>query len=199
TGVALWLVPPAAQIGLVQCILPIRPNTPGLSPASYPEITPHITLASVPTGSKITLDDLRKAIPPPSTPIRVQFRALTVGDHYFRSVFVAVHRTDELVALHERIMTALSDVKPTAPVFPHMSLCYIAEDDARERERTAEELRESGKVIENAEEDGVTLVCGAGEEHKLAGFDSEEIWIVQCDGPVEDWQVLEKISLSKRL
>jgi hypothetical protein len=39
--------------------------------------------------------------------IPVEFQKLDKGDHYFRSVFMSVKGTAELVALHEYIMAAL--------------------------------------------------------------------------------------------
>lgn len=33
------------------------------------------------------------------------------------------------------------------------------------------------------------------ETKLLAGFEAREVWIALCDGPVETWKVLDKITL----
>ncbi|KAG2158510.1 2',3'-cyclic-nucleotide 3'-phosphodiesterase, partial [Suillus bovinus] len=193
SGLSLWLVPNPAQLQLIQRVLPKRPKTRPVSAASYPDIIPHITLAS---SAKATQDAILRAIPSILHSIPVEFRRLEVGDHYFRSVFISVKKTTELVALHEHIMTALDrdGASPSAPAFPHMSISYIADEDgAAERNQAADELRVS-TVIEGAET--VVLRCGDSEEGRvcLASFEGTEVWIVQCEGPVQHWQVLHKIT-----
>jgi hypothetical protein len=75
-------------------------------------------------------------------------------------------------------------------------LCYIGESDAKagEREKFLKEIESSGRVLWR--EDGVSLNCGEdGEDDWLAGIKVQEIWIVECEGPVVGWQTLEKILL----
>jgi 2',3'-cyclic-nucleotide 3'-phosphodiesterase len=172
-----------------------------VSPTSYPEITPHITLAS---SGKATKDTLLRALPYTLRPIPVEFQKLEVGDHYFRSVFISMKKTAELVALHEHIMAALDKdgASPSAPVFPHMSISYIADEDGdAERKKAADELRASSITVEGSEADGaetVTLRCGGPEKGhaSLSSFEGTEVWIVRCEGPVQYWQVLQKISMT---
>ncbi|EGN95560.1 hypothetical protein SERLA73DRAFT_154935 [Serpula lacrymans var. lacrymans S7.3] len=207
SSIALWLVPSPKQIDLLEQVMTIQPTplSKPLSLSSYVSFTPHITLASIP-GFSITeisalqgsLDSLLKA----SEALHVRFRALTVGGHYFRSVYLAIHPTSELVTLHEHICIALRNamqsnvnhdgVQPKAPMFPHMSLCYIADEDAEERERMAMALRHSGKIEET--EGSVRLRCEGGET--LDGFNGEDVWIVRCQGRPDEWEVLQKIHLS---
>ncbi|KAG2150196.1 2',3'-cyclic-nucleotide 3'-phosphodiesterase, partial [Suillus cothurnatus] len=195
-GLSLWLVPNPAQLQLIQKVLPKQPETRPVSAASYPEITPHITLAS---SGKATQDAILRAIPSTFRPIPVEFQKLEVGDHYFRSVFISVKKTTELVALHEHIMAALDreGASPSAPAFPHMSISYIADEDGvAERKKAADELRAT-TVVESPETglESVVLRCGNSEEGcvYLASFEGTEVWIVRCEGPVQDWQVLHKI------
>lgn len=201
-GLSLWLMPNAPQRQLIQGELPKQPKTRSVSPTSYPEIIPHITLAS---SGKATKHALLRALPYElRRPIPVEFHKLEVGDHYFRSVFVSVKKTAELVALHERIMAALDEdgASPSAPVFPHMSISYIADEDGdAERKKAADELRASGIIVEGSETDGaetVALRCGGSEPGHacLSGFEGTDVWIVRCEGPVQHWEVLQKISMT---
>ncbi|KAG1754363.1 2',3'-cyclic-nucleotide 3'-phosphodiesterase [Suillus lakei] len=199
-GLSLWLVPNPAQLQLIQRVLPKQPETRSVSAASYPEITPHITLAS---SGKATQDTILRALPSTLRPIPVEFHKLEVGDHYFRSVFVSAKKTTELVALHEHIMAALDrdGASPSAPSFPHMSISYIADEDGdAERKKTADELR-AVTVVEGSEIGGaetVALRCGDSEEGHvwLSGFEGTEVWIVRCEGPVQHWPVLQKITVT---
>lgn len=105
--------------------------------------------------------------------------------------------------------------EPKSPAFPHLSLYYIDEKDAEkgERERMFGEMVRSG-VVQNlsAEEgqgqgkegEGVVLDCGVGTVPepdqnammRLDGIAGSEIWIVKCEGPVEGWEVMDKILLA---
>lgn len=201
-GLSLWLVPNPTQLQLIQKMLPKQPETRPVSAASYPEITPHITLAS---SAKATQDTILRAIPSTLHPILVEFQKLEVGDHYFRSVFISVKKTTELVALHEHIMAALDrdGASPSAPAFPHMSISYIADEDGvAERKKASDELRAT-TVVEGPEtcQDGagpVVLRCGDSEEGCvcLSSFEGTEVWIVRCEGPVQHWQVLHKVTVT---
>lgn len=201
SGLSLWLVPNPVQLQLIQKVLPKQPGTRPVSSVSYPEITPHITLAS---SGKATQDAILRAIPSTLHPIPVEFQRLEVGDHYFRSVFISVKKTTELVALHDHIMAALErdGASPSAPAFPHMSISYIADEDGvAERKKAADELQ-AITVVEGPENpDGaetVALRCGDSEEGHvcLASFEGTEVWIVRCEGPVQYWQVLHKITVT---
>ena len=83
-----------------------------------------------------------------------------------------------------------------------MSISYIADEDGdAERKKAADELRASSITVEGSEADGaetVTLRCGGSEQGHacLSSFEGTEVWIVQCDGPVQHWQVLQKISMT---
>ncbi|KAI6127767.1 hypothetical protein EDD16DRAFT_664618 [Pisolithus croceorrhizus] len=200
-GLSFWLVPLPYHATLLQSIMPQRPQDslePGraaLSPSSYPMFFPHITLASVRSGDEMPgglLADLARG----HQPIRVKFLSLVVGDHYFRSLLVSALPTGDLLALRDEIEGALShlSLKP-APMFPHLSLAYIADEDAEagERDRAAQSLRERGIVIEDESSHTVSLQCG---EVCLSDIDLAEIWLVDCEGPVEEWSVRGKILLA---
>jgi len=192
-GVALWLVPAAAQIDVIKSCLPKRPSTDHpLSPTSYPAILPHITLASVVLSDPGIPEVLLGAVPENQQPIRANFQSLVVGDHYFRSVFIDIQPTQVLVDFQNQLLTNLRrrGLEPRAPRFPHMSLCYIADEDESHRDRAAQALRDTGVVTsETVDTWSISLHCG---NVTLPGFDGAEIWAVNCEGPVETWEVGER-------
>ncbi|CDO77930.1 hypothetical protein BN946_scf184679.g9 [Trametes cinnabarina] len=151
----------------------IKPSTTR-SPSSFPQFHPHVTLASSPDAAA-----LRAAIPPNQRAFPVRFKSLEVGDKYFNVGAV--------------------------PSVAHLSLYYIDDADEEERARTAETLRSELRVLESGtgDERAVRLACldddaeGEQEPEILEGFDAEEIWVVKCEGPVPDWEVLEKIPLEQ--
>lgn len=172
--------------------LPRRPSIDhALSPSSYPVILPHITLATVPFSDPGIPDVLSDAVPENQKPIRANFQSLVVGNHYFRSVFIDIQPTQELVGFQDQILTNLRrrGLEPSAPRFPHMSLCYIADEDESERDRTAQVLRDTGVIGQRADPQSISFRCG---DVSLIGFNGAEIWVVKCDGPVETWEVEER-------
>jgi len=76
------------------------------------------------------------------------------------------------------------------------------------RERLLRELERENVVRHAVDGLEVVLECGAraGEDRTgsasgkadgaLAGFTGTQIWIVDCEGPVEGWEVLDKILLA---
>ena len=176
----------------IKSSLPRRPSIDvdhPLSPSSYPAFLPHITLATVPLSDPGIPDVLLAAVPAIHQPIRANFQSLAVGDHYFRSVFIDIQPTQELVDFQNQIVINLRrrGFEPSAPRFPHMSLCYIADEDNGYRDQTAQLLRDTGVVDERTQ--SASLRCG---EVSITGFDGAEVWVAKCEGPVETWEVDEK-------
>lgn len=164
------------------------------SATSYPKFDPHITIASFPSSRNIPLSTIRTAVPASQGPITVEFESIRIGDHFFRSVYLAVKPTVPLLTLYEHVHATLDlDYHPTV-AFPHITLCYIDEEDARngEREKFLRELERTGRV---KREDGRVGVNVGAERDWLWRFEALEVWIVDCDGPVNGWSVLAKIPL----
>lgn len=134
---------------------------------------------------------LLEVVPENHQPLRANFQSLVVGDHYFRSVFIDIQPTQELVDFQNQISTDLRrrGLETRAPRFPHLSLCYIADEDESDRDRTAQALRDTGVVRRTADAQVISLQCG---DVSLSGFDGAEVWMVNCEGPVETWQVNER-------
>jgi 2',3'-cyclic-nucleotide 3'-phosphodiesterase len=176
--------------------------TPASSPASYPSFHPHVTLASIPTGSDLseTIRELHASLPRAELPVAVRFTSLEHGNHYFRSVYAAVEPTPALNALRAHIHTTLHR-EPNTPNYLHMSIYYIADVDEARRWEATERLEAEGLVVRSSSGDGIMLDCGRdpgsnkNEGEKLSGFMGTYIWIVHCDGPVGTWSVKEKIAL----
>ncbi|KAJ7510170.1 2',3'-cyclic-nucleotide 3'-phosphodiesterase [Mycena galericulata] len=199
-GLTLWLVPSQVDTARLRTIMDIRPST-DLLEASYPRFQPHITLASLsddPPPSSDTIRSILSSIPQGKRPLSITFDAVEVGDHFFRSVYIAVHPSDDLLDLHRDVHAKLGITNPKTPKYPHISLCYISDDDAKVGERTNyfHQLQASGRIRQVG--NSVSLNCRDrdGEDDWLSGFESPEIWIARCEGPVETWTVQTKISLS---
>lgn len=190
-GISLWLVPTPEQTALLKRVMAIKRSSP-TSPSSFPDFQPHITLATTPSAAK-----LRESIPDNQAAIRPRFRSIDVGDKYFMSVYARVHDVDALAVLRQHLSARLGDA--AVPPIPHVSLYYIDNADAGEREKVREELKNKGRIVERA--DGVALDCSKDPENTdspdevLEGIDGEEIWIMQCNGPVPTWEVLDKVKL----
>lgn len=178
-------------------ILGVRRNDGSLSPNSYPKFYPHITLASLPLKMEDELDHIEAAIPKPVKTIQCPFAAVEIGQHYFRSVYVAIRPTSDLLSLHEEVHKNLG-VEPRTPSFPHLSLCYIDDGDASngERENFYNDLETKKVMVRTPEADRIELNCGfKGQEELLGHVDAHEIWVVRTEGPVEGWEILRRVSL----
>jgi 2',3'-cyclic-nucleotide 3'-phosphodiesterase len=190
SGISLWLVPPTSVIHKLERIMHVRPLTTLLSsPSSWPRFTPHVTLGSAPT-----LEAARAAVPEDQQPVPVRFAELQAGEHYFRSVLVAVHLDEPLDTLERRIREAVGRKDPP-PSYPHMSFAYIDDAEAGQRERIRDEMLQNG-IAKNVD-GGVVLKCGESEEDVIRGYQGTEIWVVLAEGKVEDWEVLDKIRLKE--
>ena len=79
---------------------------------------------------------------------------------------------------------------------------YIADEEAHTRVRLLQEMEREGVVKHSADGLSVALRCtdqagdGGGGDGVLEGFTATQIWIVDCEGPVEEWKVLDKILLA---
>ena len=170
---------------------------------------------------------LREAIPLGQRAVRVRFARVLAGDHYFRSIYVAIAPSPELAQLRAALAlpaqggggkppVAVTAVGPDSPpAFPHLSLYYVADEEAHTRARFLQELEREDVVRHSADGLTVSLRCaggvgvgvgvgvgegggGGGESNGvLESCICTQIWIVDCEGPVEGWKVLDKILLAK--
>ncbi|KAI4528197.1 LigT-like protein [Schizophyllum commune Loenen D] len=192
-GVTIWIVPTTPiREALENRIMTIRPHSKRpLNPSTYPRFIPHISLAALGPNTSIPPEKLRAAIPKDTPPTRATFASIEVGDHFFRSVYAAIKPSADLLELHKRVHDALA-LTPRTPKYPHVSLAYIADEDAGEREAYLQALKDAGVIRE--EGDRVSIQCGE-DGGWVDGFDVKEIWIAKCDGPVEEWEILDRLTL----
>ena len=167
----------------------------GLKDESYPKFYPHVTLASLSllenpdageTIRRVVMGGLLESQ-------EVAFRSVDSGIHHFRSVFVRAELTEELKVLHARVHEGLG-IKPKTPEFPHMSLCYIADEDAEHGER--QRFHDMMKNLSMIDDITGEFALDCGEQDWVSGFRAVEMWVVDCSGATADWQVLHKIQLS---
>lgn len=119
-----------------------------------------------------------------------------LGKVFFRSVYIAIRLTEDLAELHGKIHEKMG-VEAKTPCFPHVSLCYVSDEDAvgGERSRYGERLwKESEMIEEFGEEEAVKLNLNGWKD----GFVGSEIWVVRCEGPIEGWEPVEKIKLTEQ-
>jgi 2',3'-cyclic-nucleotide 3'-phosphodiesterase len=173
---------------------------PGEGTSSFPAFDPHVTLASVQSSSNIVAI-LRKAIPTDQHAITARLDAVVASDTYFRSVIVKVEAKPELVALRDHVADYLlkeANIEAKSPMFPHLSIHYIDEPDAHLREIIVKELYDYKRVVEW--DQGIQLVSSPNMDSSnishLSQITIQEIWIVECEGPVEGWEVLDKMILN---
>jgi len=82
------------------------------------------------------------------------------------------------------------DKRFTMPYYPHVSL-YYGDVSMETREAIIEGLVRRG-TVEMAYGHPPVTVAGVD-----GGFHVAEIWIAECEGPVETWKILEKIKIAR--
>ena len=180
---------------------------------------------SEPDPDPVVLLTLREAAPLGQRAIRVRFARVLAGNHYFRSIYVAIAPSPELAQLRAAFALGKAQVQAQGggqqkraapgvgpddpPAFPHLSLYYVVDEEAHTRARVLQELEREDVVRHSADGLSVALRCageggGGGGSHGggegdgvLEGLTCTQIWIVDCGGPVEGWEVLDKILLAK--
>jgi 2',3'-cyclic-nucleotide 3'-phosphodiesterase len=147
---------------------------------------------------------IREAIPLGQSALRLRFARVLTGSTYYLSIYTAIAPSTELAQLRAALVhAAVGDLKgpgPASPAFPHLSLFYVADEEAHARVRLLQEL-ERERVVRHSEDGlSVALWCaepdGDGGGGVLEGITGTQIWIVDCEGPVEGWKVLDKILLA---
>ena len=172
------------------------------SKKSSPLFQPHITLLSLAPSH---LDNYRTALPPqlPSA-IPVQYEAVQAGSTYFQSILIKINYSSSdsnvLRKVYEDTLkwTAETGIGRDTSFIkggadgsvmleynPHLSLFY-GDLGTSEKQELIADMQKQGHVVP---EDGKVTVAGKN------GFDVKEVWIVRTEGPIDDWKILEKITL----
>ncbi|KAF7343377.1 hypothetical protein MVEN_01770000 [Mycena venus] len=197
-GYSLWLMPSDAQRSALAWLMEYRPSSYLKNPRSYssksfPHFEPHITLANLSLPFPPSLDML---LPPRLERVVARFKSLHVGNKYLSSLSVTVKKTPDLMTLHDTIDAhlKLNNIENRGGRFPHMSLFYLDEAVPGDRQRLPERLQRRGLVTSTRE--GILLNCflddAAFVPVSLPSFNGEEIWLVDCNGPVAEWKMLDK-------
>ncbi|KAH6918463.1 2',3'-cyclic-nucleotide 3'-phosphodiesterase [Coprinopsis sp. MPI-PUGE-AT-0042] len=199
---SLWLVPSEEDAQLLQKLMvppPRSQSDPQLDPASYPAFYPHVTLVSIPSlpssisSAKDQLTSWLEKHSNEGGPY-IPFEQVRVGDRYFQSVYIACRRTEDLAEMHKMFLSDGEKEIKEVLKFPHLSLCYITDHDKEEeRTRFYSALVSAGKVKED--KSGAQVGVGEAEEPCMRGFKATEVWFVNCEGPVEQWPIVDKLSL----
>lgn len=193
------------------------PPTTGNRPESESRQDGHSS-SSIGTGIDTDTDPttllalaLRESIPLGQRTLPIRFARVLTGDTYFLSIYIALAPSIELAHLRSSALKVKVGHNPdpnpnpekASPAFPHLSLFYIADEEAHTRVRFLQEMEREGVVRHSADGLSVALQCaqaGAGEDGDddgvLEGFTATQIWIVDCEGPVEEWKILDKILLA---
>ncbi|TFK30034.1 hypothetical protein FA15DRAFT_663359 [Coprinopsis marcescibilis] len=98
-GISLWIVPNKEDSEHLKVLMSPMHPTDGLEPESYPRFEPHVTLVGV---AEDRIDEAKAIISQTPAP-HIHLDTIQVGDVYFRSVYLAVRLTDDLLALHKRL------------------------------------------------------------------------------------------------
>ena len=202
--VTLATIPPTST--------PTPTPVPVPAPSDPPAATSHEPDSDPDSDLTTPVLALREAIPLGQRALRLRFARVLAGDHYFRSIYTALVPSTELAQLRAAVAQAgqggsRRSAGPAPPAFPHLSLYYVADEEAHARVRLLQELEREGVVRHSADGLSVALWCVAGDgdgggggggsdDGVLEGFTGTQIWIVDCEGPVEGWKVLDKILLA---
>jgi 2'-5' RNA ligase len=165
---SIWIVPPAE----------VRAGLDGLVArhGEGPAFTPHVTLLGDLRVDRAATVAAAGAVVERFLPLSIRFEGIDTGSSFFRSVFLRVHASAELVGAHRALCEALG-VAPAAPFEPHLSLAYgrVPETD---RAALEEEVDRRGIVGTSFAAGTLTLAHAASTM------------------PIEDWTEIETIGAS---
>ncbi|KAK4699729.1 2',3'-cyclic-nucleotide 3'-phosphodiesterase, partial [Phenoliferia sp. Uapishka_3] len=195
SGYALWLIPPATSLASTSLSSLINSLA---STHSTPQFAPHVTLL---TGFSFdpstTLSQFSQAIKSASlsSPLRLDFDGLGTKTtptqrNYFQYLFAVINpENEELMKLRKAVREALlteEQLGVADDYFPHLSLMYG--DDT--------ESRNVGRIIEGLEKREVKRGRASGWEiNGVEVVEVEEVLLVRCEGPPEDWEVIGRLAI----
>lgn len=129
--------------------------------------------------------------------VRVDFKEVRTGQHYFQCVLAVVKKQPSLLSLNSSLAKEFNSM---ADYFPHLSLVY-GDLTPDERMDVIEGLIKDGSLVdldgkvgeEGREEErgqGGCLVNGVG------GFVAVEVLVVRTKGDSDDWRIVKRVPLS---
>jgi len=114
-SLSIWIVPPPDLRWRLESFVARR--------GEGPAFTPHVTLVgdlrSDPAETLAAVHGVASSV----LPLSIRFEGIETGTSFFRSVFLRVHPTAELLRAHRASCEALG-VTPNQDFDPHLSLAY---------------------------------------------------------------------------
>ncbi|MDB3945469.1 2'-5' RNA ligase family protein [Gammaproteobacteria bacterium] len=159
---SIWLVPPEGEIRveLMSTIRSLAARWGG------PVFLPHVSLVGGVTGDQLEYRAKFSKVARQIGPIRVSLTGCQQSSHFFRSLYLKVAETSELIFARDigsKIFGSLDE-----PFVPHLSLFY----GVKEQSEKAAAINE-GKF-------------------PLCSFDVDELFLVQNDEHSLKWHVIEQ-------
>lgn len=165
-GYTLWLVP-SGQVGkrFTNLIKKLAKEN------QAPVFQPHVTLLGDLLDSEPAVIQKTKQLVSGQKPFIVKLGEIDYEDFHFRTLFVRVEKSDQLLALHERAKE-IFQMPNIPPYMPHLSLLYgIFPDELKEKI-----IKEIGR-------------------NQAAEFEVKRVTLVK-GGAVEDWEIIGEFSFS---
>jgi len=165
TGISLWLLPEDEEREVLSSLIARLAAAQGT-----PAFAPHVTLLAgidLPEEEVLVRSEaLARALPP----LAVTFSGAGGFDEYFRSLFLRVDLTAELLGANARARAVFG--RQADPLFfPHLSLLYGRLT-----------VTERARLI-------------SGIEPGIRGYESRRLCLVRTEGPVADWHPLAAFGL----
>lgn len=183
SGISLWLMPPQKERNALRKVID------NIAEEQHSDtFEPHITLASLSPGTSTEgWMDIITAQLQHHAPILATLNKVRTGTTFFHSVFADIQWDKQLLVFRDDIVASITQGRVPDPRLqpdwcPHISLFY-GSPSHEEREGIIKDLEGTGVVQQDEETCTVT---------KIQRFEANEVWIVQTDGHVKEWKVLDK-------
>lgn len=181
SGISLWLVPPQKERNALRKVID------SIAEEQHSDaFEPHITLASLSSGTSTEgWTDAIAAQLQHHGPILVAFDKVRTGTTFFQSVLADIQWDKTLFAFRADIIASITQGRAPDPKirpywYPHASLFYGSPP------QTVKEA-----IVRTLKDTGDEETCTVA---KIKQFDANEVWIVQTDGHVKEWKVLDKVT-----
>jgi hypothetical protein len=181
SGVSLWLVPPQKERNALRKVIDSIANE-----QHSDAFEPHITLASLSSGTSTKgWADAIAAQLRLHGPILATFDKVRAGNTFFHSVFADIQWDKKLFAFRADAIASITQGRAPDPKlgphwYPHVSFFYGSPPQS---------VKEA--IARTLEDTGDEETCAIAE---IRQFEANEVWIVQTDGQVKEWKVLDKVT-----
>lgn len=181
SGVSLWLMPPQKERDALRKVID------SIAEAQHSDaFDPHITLASLSSGTSTEgWTDAIVARLRHHGPILATFDKVRAGNTFFHSVLADIQWDEKLFAFRTDVVASITQGRAADPKlksywYPHVSFFYGSPP------QTVKEA-----IVRTVEDTGDEETCTIA---KIKQFEANEVWIVQTDGHVKEWKVLDQVT-----